>query len=49
MSSAPFDLKALREACRSLEAKHGIEAFLDAMAENHAGPPWRPRLEHRIL
>ena len=33
MSSATFDAKALREACRSFEAKYGIEAFLDAMAE----------------
>lgn len=26
------DTRALKEACRRFETKHGIEAFLDAMA-----------------
>lgn len=32
MSSIAIDAKALEEACRSFEAKYGIEAFLDAMS-----------------
>jgi hypothetical protein len=32
MSSVAIDAKALKEACRSFEAKYGIEAFLDAMS-----------------
>lgn len=32
MKSVALDAEALKEACRSFEAKYGIEAFLDAMS-----------------